>query len=122
MPKFQLAPPQRILLGPGPSEVPRRVLNAGSLPAVGYLDPSFIELMKVVQEQLREMFLTENRYTLTITGAGTAAMECAIDNLCEPGDTVVFRSLIYVPYGETLAGTVWFACLPEGSTDFGCLK
>ena len=89
MPNFQLAPPQRILLGPGPSEVPRRVLNAGSLPAVGYLDPTFIELMKVVQEQLREMFLTRNRYTLTITGAGTAAMECAIDNLCEPGDTVV---------------------------------
>ena len=89
MPNFQLAPPQRILLGPGPSEVPRRVLNAGSLPAVGYLDPTFIELMKVVQEQLREMFLTKNRYTLTITGAGTAAMECAIDNLCEPGDTVV---------------------------------
>lgn len=89
MPQFQLAPPQRILLGPGPSEVPRRVLNAGSLPAVGYLDPTFVELMKVVQQQLRELFLTENRYTLTITGAGTAAMECAIDNLCEPGDTVV---------------------------------
>lgn len=37
-----------------------------------------------------------------------------------PGDTVSFRSLVYVPYGQTLAGTVWFACLPEGSTDFGC--
>ena len=37
-----------------------------------------------------------------------------------PGDTVTFRSLIYVPYGEALTGTVWFACLPEGSTDFGC--
>ena len=80
---------QRILLGPGPSEVPRRVLNAGSLPAVGYLDPTFIELMKTVQQQLRGLFLTKNRYTMTITGAGTAAMECAIDNLCEPGDTVV---------------------------------
>lgn len=89
MGKFQLAPPQRILLGPGPSEVPRRVLNAGSLPAVGYLDPTFIELMKTVQQQLRGLFLTKNRYTMTITGAGTAAMECAIDNLCEPGDTVV---------------------------------
>lgn len=89
MPHFQLAPPQRILLGPGPSEVPRRVLNAGALPAVGYLDPSFIDVMKVVQHQLRYMFMTTNKYTLTITGAGTAAMECAIDNLCEPGDTVV---------------------------------
>ena len=89
MSEFHLAPPQRILLGPGPSEVSRRVLNSGSLPAVGYLDPSFVELMKVVQQQLRDMFKTKNRVTLTITGAGTAAMECAIDNLAEPGDTVV---------------------------------
>lgn len=89
MANFQLSPPKRILLGPGPSEVPERVLKAGSLPAVGYLDPSFVALMKEVQEQLRDLFLTENRYTMTVTGAGTAAMECAIDNLCEPGDTVV---------------------------------
>lgn len=78
-----------MLLGPGPSEVPRRVLNAGALPAVGYLDPSFVELMKEVQVQLRELFLTKNHHTLTITGPGTAAMECAIDNLAEPGDTVI---------------------------------
>lgn len=89
MPDFQLAPPQRILLGPGPSEVPRRVLNAGALPSVGYLDPTFVELMKVVSGQLRELFLTQNRHTMTITGPGTAAMECAIDNLAEPGDTVI---------------------------------
>lgn len=89
MANFKLSPPHRTLLGPGPSEVPERVLKAGSLPAVGYLDPSFIELMKVMQTQLRALFLTDNRYTITVTGAGTAAMECAIDNLCEPGDTVV---------------------------------
>ena len=78
-----------MLLGPGPSEVPQRVLQAGSLPAVGYLDPTFVSLMKEVQKQLRKLFCTENKYTMTVTGAGTAAMECAIDNLCEPGDTVV---------------------------------
>lgn len=89
MSNFQLSPPPRTLLGPGPSEVPERVLKAAGLPAVGYLDPSFVELMKEVQSQLRALFLTENRYTFTVTGAGTAAMECAIDNLCEPGDTVV---------------------------------
>ena len=89
MSKFHLAPPHRTLLGPGPSEVPERVLKAGSLPSVGHLDPFFIELMKVVQQQSRDLFLTKNRYTMTITGAVTAAMECAIDNLCEPGDTVV---------------------------------
>jgi alanine-glyoxylate transaminase/serine-glyoxylate transaminase/serine-pyruvate transaminase len=45
--------------------------------------------MKVVQGQLRDLFLTSNHHTLTITGPGTAAMECAIDNLAEPGDTVI---------------------------------
>lgn len=89
MQDFQLAPPPRILLGPGPSEIPRRVLNANALPAVGYLDPSFVALMTTVQKQLRELFLTKNPYTFTITGPGTAAMECAIDNLAEPGDTVI---------------------------------
>ncbi len=89
MQDFQLAPPPRLLLGPGPSEVPRRVLNANALPAVGYLDPTFVELMQTVQAQLRSLFLTQNRHTLTITGPGTAAMECAIDNLAEPGDTVI---------------------------------
>ena len=56
---------------------------------MGYLDPSFIELMHVVQEQLRGLFLTRNKHTMTITGPGTAAMECAIDNLAEPGETVI---------------------------------
>ena len=89
MSNFKLSPPPRTLLGPGPSEVPERVLEAAGLPAVGYLDPSIVELMKEVQSQLRALFLTQNRYTFTVTGAGTAAMECAIDNLCKPGDTVV---------------------------------
>lgn len=89
MQKFSLTPPPRILLGPGPSEVSRRVLDAGALPAVGYLDPFFIDLMHTVQGHLRELFLTENQHTFTVTGPGTAAMECAIDNLTEPGDTVI---------------------------------
>lgn len=89
MQNFELAPPQRILLGPGPSEVAPSVLKAGSLPSVGYLDPTFVELMQVVQQQLRGLFLTQNTHTMTITGPGTAAMECAIDNLAEPGDTVI---------------------------------
>lgn len=89
MSNFKLIPPKRTLLGPGPSEVPERVLQASALPAVGYLDPFFVSLMKDLQVRLRGLFLTENHYTLTVTGAGTAAMECAIDNLCEEGDTVV---------------------------------
>ena len=86
---FKLSPPERILLGPGPSNVPPSVLSAMSLPTVGYLDASYLELMEEVQRQMRYLFRTENEATFAITGAGTAAMECAIYNLVEPGDKVV---------------------------------
>ncbi len=86
---FQLSPPERILLGPGPSNVPPRVLAAMALPTVGYLDPSYLKLMEEVQRQLRYLFQTQNEATFAVTGAGTAAMECALYNLVEPGDKVV---------------------------------
>lgn len=86
---FQLSPPERILLGPGPSNVPPRVLSAMSLPTVGYLDPTYLALMEELQRQLRYLFQTKNEATFAVTGAGTAAMECAIYNLVEPGDKVV---------------------------------
>lgn len=38
----------------------------------------------------------------------------------QPGDTVTFSSLVYLPYGEELSGVVWFACAPESADDFGC--
>ena len=86
---FHFDPPERILLGPGPSVVPARVLAALARPTVGYLDTSYVELMEAVQPMLRRLFRTQNENTLTITGAGTAAMEAAIVNLVEPGDRAV---------------------------------
>ena len=87
--EFQFDPPHRILLGPGPSAVPSRVLAALGRPTVGYLDRSYVELMVEVQRLLRGVFRTENRATLTVTGSGTAAMEAAILNLVEPGQKAV---------------------------------
>ena len=37
-----------------------------------------------------------------------------------PGDTVEFQSLIYQPPNESLEGVVWFGCLNESATSFGC--
>ena len=37
-----------------------------------------------------------------------------------PGDSVEFQSLIYQPPGESLEGVVWFGCLNESATSFGC--
>ncbi|MDY6765659.1 MAG: alanine--glyoxylate aminotransferase family protein, partial [Halobacteria archaeon] len=85
----ELTPPDRTLMGPGPSEVHPRVLRAMSTPLVGHLDPSFIEIMDEVQELLRYTFRTDNKWTIPVSGTGSAAMEAAFTNLVEPGDTVL---------------------------------
>jgi len=85
----ELAPPDRTLMGPGPSEVHPRVLRAMSTPLVGHLDPSFLDLMDDVQSLLRYVFRTDNEWTIPVSGTGSAAMEAAIANVVEPGDTVL---------------------------------
>ena len=84
-----LNPPQRTLMGPGPSEVHPRVLRIMSAPLIGHLDSAFIEIMDEVQELLRYTFQTENRWTIPVSGTGSASMETAFGNLVEPGDTVL---------------------------------
>ena len=85
----ELNPPERTLMGPGPSDVHPRVLRAMSTPLVGHLDPSFLEIMDEVQELLRYTFRTDNQWTIPVSGTGSAAMEAAFANLVEPGDTVL---------------------------------
>ncbi|GAB7095452.1 alanine--glyoxylate aminotransferase family protein [Halolamina litorea] len=85
----ELSPPNRTLMGPGPSDVHPRVLRAMSTPLVGHLDPSFVELMDEVQELLRYTFRTDNEWTIPVSGTGSAAMEAAIGNVVEPGDRML---------------------------------
>ena len=85
----ELTPPDRTLMGPGPSDVHPRVLQAMSTPLVGHLDPSFVEIMDEVQELLRYTFRTDNQWTIPVSGTGSASMEAAIGNLVEPGDTML---------------------------------
>jgi alanine-glyoxylate transaminase / serine-glyoxylate transaminase / serine-pyruvate transaminase len=82
-------PPERVLMGPGPSDVPARVLGALARPTVGHLDPYFLALMDRVRARLRELFRTENEMTLAASGTGSAGMEMVLTNLIEPGDKVL---------------------------------
>jgi len=81
--------PERLLLGPGPSNAHPSVLEAMSLPLIGHLDPEFIALLDRVKEGLRTAFGTQNGMTLPISATGSAGMEAALVNLLEPGDPVV---------------------------------
>ncbi len=98
------SPPSRLLLGPGPSLVHPRVLQALSLPLVGHLDPFFLTMMDEIQELLRNTFRTRNRLTLAVSGTGSAGMEAAIVNVVEPGDTVVVA--VNGAFGGRLASMV----------------
>jgi len=84
-----VAPPERILMGPGPSNVAPSVLTAMAQPTIGHLDPWFIECMNQVQAMLREVMQTRNELTIPISATGSAGMETCLVNLIEPGDRCV---------------------------------
>ena len=82
-------PPNRLLLGPGPSDAAPSVLKALSNPLLGHLDPAFIGMMEEIKSMLRQIFQTENEMTFPVSGTGSAGMEFCFVNLIEPGDDVV---------------------------------
>jgi alanine-glyoxylate transaminase/serine-glyoxylate transaminase/serine-pyruvate transaminase len=84
-----ISTPDRLLLGPGPSNADPTVLKALSRNPIGHLDPLYVELMGEVQELLRYAWQTDNRLTLPMSGTGSAAMEATLANTVEPGDTVL---------------------------------
>ncbi len=86
---LDLNPPQRILLGPGPSNVHPRVQMAMLAPVVGHLDPYFITIMEDTMKLLRKVFRTNNMLTFPISGTGSAGMEASFCNFLEPGDVAI---------------------------------
>lgn len=84
-----MTPRETLLLGPGPSNVHPRVLQAMAQPIVGHLDPAFLRVADEVQERLRQLFGTANRLTLPLAATGSGGMEACFTNLVQAGDRVV---------------------------------
>jgi alanine-glyoxylate transaminase/serine-glyoxylate transaminase/serine-pyruvate transaminase len=82
-------PPRRTLMGPGPSDVAPRVLDALSRPTIGHLDPRFIDLMDETKALLQYAFQTENALSMPVSGPGTVGMETCVVNLIEPGTKAI---------------------------------
>ena len=82
-------PPQRTLMGPGPTEIHPRVLTTMSQPAIGYLDPVFVEMMEELKTLLRYTYQTANPLTFPVSGPGSVGMEYCFVNLVAPGDKVI---------------------------------
>jgi len=96
-----LNPPERLLMGPGPSNPDPRVLAAMSRPLVGHLDPYFVALMDETMIGLRQVFRTKNHHTLPISGTGSAGLETIMLNLLEPGDGAIV--CVVGHFGQRLA-------------------
>lgn len=104
-PQFgELKPPERILMGPGPSNVHYRVYKALSTPILGHLDHHFMKIMDEICAMLRVVFRTENRLTIPVSGTGSAGMETSFVNILEAGDKAVIG--INGVFGERMADVV----------------
>lgn len=79
----------KTLMGPGPSNIDPRVLQAMARPIIGHLDPQFIGLMDEIKDLLRYAYQTENALTFPVSAPGSAGMETCFANLVEPGDKVL---------------------------------
>ncbi|MDH5764895.1 MAG: alanine--glyoxylate aminotransferase family protein [Gammaproteobacteria bacterium] len=82
-------PPVRTLMGPGPSDVHPRILEALSRPTIGHLDPQFVAMMDDVKTMLQYAFQTKNELTIPVSAPGSAGMETCFVNLVEAGDKVI---------------------------------
>lgn len=82
-------PPLRTLMGPGPSDVHPRILEAMSRPTIGHLDPEFVKLMDELKRLIQFAYQTKNELTLAVSAPGSAGMEACFVNLLEPGDKAI---------------------------------
>lgn len=76
-------------MGPGPSDVNPRVLQAMAHPTIGHLDGQFLNVLNDIREMLQQAFQTKNQLTLAVSGTGSSGMETCVVNLIEPGDKML---------------------------------
>ncbi len=96
-----LDPPSRLLMGPGPVDVYPRVLKAMSTPMLGQFDPQFTEYMNEIMVLYRQVFRTENHWSLLIDGTARAGIEACLTSMISPGDRVLVP--IFGRFGHLLA-------------------
>lgn len=85
----RLDPPQRLLAGPGPSNVEPTVLEAMQKPMLGHLDPDLHEILTELISFQRQVYNARGGLVFPHQATGSSGMECGLVNLLEPGDTAI---------------------------------
>jgi alanine-glyoxylate transaminase / serine-glyoxylate transaminase / serine-pyruvate transaminase len=96
-----LDPPERLLCGPGPTNVEPSVLEAMRKPMLGHLDPHLHDILLEVVEMLRRAWRMPDGLVLPLQCTGTAGMEAGLANLLEPGETAIVARAGY--FGRRIA-------------------
>ncbi len=96
-----IAPPARLLMGPGPISAYPSVLTAMSAALVGQYDPFMTATMTETQELYRRVWGTANDATVLIDGTSRAGIEAAMISLIRPGDRVLVP--VFGRFGHLLA-------------------
>ncbi|MDQ3849712.1 MAG: alanine--glyoxylate aminotransferase family protein [Actinomycetota bacterium] len=84
-----LAPPDRLLCGPGPTNADPAALAAMQRPLLGHLDPDLHEILHELVRMLRLVYRAPDGLVLPLQATGTTGMETGFASLTEPGDTVI---------------------------------
>jgi alanine-glyoxylate transaminase/serine-glyoxylate transaminase/serine-pyruvate transaminase len=93
---------ERILLGPGPSQIAPRVMRALATPVLSHLDADFMPLLDDVRTRLGRVFRApESALALAISGTGTAGMEALVANLVS--DKTKVLAIVTGYFGDRLA-------------------
>jgi aspartate aminotransferase-like enzyme len=79
---------ETLLLTPGPTNVPRRILDATAVPMIHHRTKEFQAILERVFAGLQKVFCTKHPVML-FAASGTGAMEGSLTNLFSRGDTVL---------------------------------
>ena len=78
-----------LLMTPGPTRVPQRVLAAGGSPMIHHRTPAFSRALVSVIELLRPLYGTATADVLPIHTTGRGGLEASIANLFSAGDEII---------------------------------
>jgi alanine-glyoxylate transaminase/serine-glyoxylate transaminase/serine-pyruvate transaminase len=83
---------EKLLLIPGPSPVHPRIINSLALPTVSHVSPVLVEELRSALDNLKKIVFCEKGEPFIVAGAGTLAMEMAVLNTIEKGESFLVLS------------------------------
>ncbi|MGB9959017.1 MAG: pyridoxal-phosphate-dependent aminotransferase family protein [Candidatus Bathyarchaeales archaeon] len=91
---------RRLVMLPGPTNVPDSVMNAMLQPMINHRGADFHALYSEIEANLKYVFQTQNDVFI-LTSSGTGGVECAVTNLINPGEKAIVP--VFGIFSERLA-------------------